>query len=141
MVEKPEVATSTSAEQYFEWPPQEPVVQLCTSNQCSGGHVWPAKLALVDCPGCAAPVLLVLMEQCPQCNEPTQTFRMRTDHIMKGGGYTAQCKGQKNAAEVTEICMERQHAQQIAVEALTPAAEHGIRIGGTVPGGTAVDKQ
>ena len=128
MVEEIEINTNTGCEQFFEWPTESKPTALCTSNQCAAGHVWPAKLAIVDCPGCKGHVLLVLMEQCPTCNEPTATFRMRTDHVMKGGGYTAQCQGQKNAAEVTEIVMERTHATQIATEALTPAEEHVIRI-------------
>lgn len=70
---------------------------------------------------------MVLMEQCPVCNEPTKAWRFRTDHVMRGGGVVARCKGQENHAEVVEVTLERQHAAETEAAAITPTEEHAKR--------------
>jgi hypothetical protein len=63
------------------------------------------------------------MQNCPICNEPTHRSVIRTDHVMKGGGVSARCMGQKNAAEVTIVEMVREHAREAQREVTVDAFE------------------
>jgi hypothetical protein len=111
----------------LEWP-QTRRIQPCTYNACLNGHQWQATLALGECPGCKAPVLVGLMENCPICNEPTAQLVLRADHVMKGGGISAQCLGQMNFAEVLQVTMKREHYCQAEANSQDPAIEHAIRM-------------
>lgn len=64
------------------------------------------------CPGCSGPVLVVKMENCPICNEPTKKLNLRTDHVSSGMGVSAMCKGVASRGEIGVIELERQHASQ-----------------------------
>jgi hypothetical protein len=85
----------------------------CSENICANGHSWPPTLALSSCTGCGSPVLAMLMENCPYCNEPTQVTRLRTDHFPSGGQVVKACKGQVGSAEITIIELERTHAVEV----------------------------
>lgn len=85
--------------------------QICSSNSCSAGHVWQPVLALTKCPGCNSQLLVVKMVNCPICNEPSQLFRLRTDHLPQGGAVTPMCKGSASLGDVGVIEIVRQHAQ------------------------------
>ena len=90
---------------------QETPQQLCTSNSCATGHIWPVVVAIAKCPGCAQAVLAIKMVNCPICNEPTQRTVLRTDHMPHGGALTAICKGAASLADVGQIELLRRHAQ------------------------------
>lgn len=90
-------------------------IEPCTRNECANGHKWPAQLAVANCPGCGAQLLMVRMINCPVCNEPTKTFKLRTDHTSQGFGIAALCRGQAGPAESNVIEMTR-HAVADCIE-------------------------
>ena len=92
----------------YEFPP-EVKIQLCSSNICTNGHEWLPEIGLAKCPGCTAPLLAIKMVQCPVCNEPVAKFRLRSDHLPKGGVITPICRGSASMAEVTVMEVHRAH--------------------------------
>ena len=99
---------SGAAFEFGEVPPHSP----CSANVCPNGHEWAPIFGLGKCPGCASPILVVKMVNCPVCNEPVRALRYRTDHMPHGGQLTPMCLGVASLAEVTVVELERHHAQQ-----------------------------
>ena len=105
----------------FDAGPQQPMVKFpevvkvepCSSNECVNGHKWPPMLQLAQCPGCGGPLIAVKMINCPICNEPTKTVKLRTDHTGMAFGIAALCRGQGGMAESNFICMERHAAKDV----------------------------
>lgn len=93
--------------------PETVKIEPCTKNECPNGHRWPAQLALANCPGCGAQILMVRMTNCPVCNEPTSKFALRTDHTNQGFGIAALCRGQQGVAESNLIEMNRNAAAEV----------------------------
>lgn len=93
--------------------PEVVKIEPCTCNECANGHKWPAQLALAACTGCQAPILMVRMINCPVCNEPTKSFKLRTDHTSQGFGIAALCRGQAGMAETNFIEMTRTAAEEV----------------------------
>ena len=87
-----------------------PKLSLCSANRCSAGHEWQPIIQLARCPGCASPLLAVKMLNCPICNEPVESFRLRSDHLPQGGAIMPMCRGSESLAEVQMIEMRRQAA-------------------------------
>jgi hypothetical protein len=81
---------------------------LCTYYTCTQGHQWTPKVALTPCAGCGAPVVVVMVQNCPVCNEPTSKLRVRTDHIPNKGGVARVCLGEPSGGDVVEVEMERE---------------------------------
>ena len=88
-----------------------PTVKLCSSNQCKNGHEWQPVIQLARCPGCGSPLLAVKMLNCPICNEPTESFKLRSDHLPQGGAIMPMCRGSQSLAEVQVIEMKRHAAE------------------------------
>src|SRR5436190_878724 len=96
--------SNSSGKSVFE---QIASVQPCSWAQCAAGHQWVPTLALVPCEGCKAQALMVKMENCPFCNEPTTKVGLRTDHIPSGAGVAKRCQGQQPPGESVDVVMER----------------------------------
>ena len=88
----------TAEEPQVSFPQTPKPVQPCSENVCERGHRWAPTLALTKCQGCQAPVLAVLMTNCPVCNEPVARFKLRTDHLAGGGPVVKACKGEEGPA-------------------------------------------
>ena len=102
--------TETTPQTVLEFQfPEKPQIVACSANVCQNGHEWQPEVALAGCPGCSGPLLVVKMVQCPICNEPVAKFRLRTDHLPKGGVITPICKGSASQAEVGVLEIPRQH--------------------------------
>lgn len=86
-------------------------IEPCTKNECANGHKWPAQMALANCPGCGAQLLMVRMINCPVCNEAVTKFTLRSDHTSQGFGIAAICRGQSGPAETNYIEMKRNHVE------------------------------
>ncbi len=89
-----------------------PTLIACSANRCYNGHEWIPIIQLARCPGCASPLLAVKMLNCPICNEPVETFRLRSDHLPQGGAIMPMCRGSQSLAEVQVIEMRRHAAEQ-----------------------------
>ena len=87
--------------------PEMVKIEPCSFNQCANGHKWPVQLALQQCPGCGAMMLLVRMVNCPSCNEPTLRMQLRSDHCTPQMGIPALCRQQRGQGVSTMIVMER----------------------------------
>lgn len=87
-------------------------IEPCSYNVCVNGHKWPPQLAIGQCPGCGGSFLAVRMINCPQCNEPTVSMQLRTDHTCPGMGIAATCRGQKGLSETMFIRLDRGHAAE-----------------------------
>jgi hypothetical protein len=114
------------AEALPSFPPERSQPSPCSFNRCSAGHTWSTSLALTECPGCKAQVLVALMLQCPVCNEPTEHTTIRMDHVAKGGGIAARCCGRENMAEVTLVELQRQHAHETE-KAMVDAVDQQVK--------------
>lgn len=110
MVEKVEIIQPAPVEVKFE---ETRLEGWCSENVCSRGHKWVPTVGIAKCGGCGAPVLARMMENCPWCFEPVERFKLRTDHLARGGVVTAMCKGQVGMAEVGVIEMECGHAREV----------------------------
>jgi hypothetical protein len=83
----------------------------CSQTTCSAGHTWTPTIATTKCPGCQAPLLVLKMVNCPVCNEPSKSLRLRADHLPHGGTVVPACKGSASLAEVLEILIDHGHAE------------------------------
>lgn len=97
-------------EKKVDWPHEKPAAR-CAENVCTNGHAWVPTVQLAKCPGCGGPVLMVKRENCPFCNEPVKSFRLRTDHIGYQQGFGPVCQGWKSPAEVVMVEMEREQVE------------------------------
>lgn len=88
--------------------------EACTLLTCPNGHKWVPTLESTYCPGCRASILVLKMVNCPQCNEPSGTLRVRMDHLPKGGSITPLCRGSATMAETIGIEVKLNHAAQEA---------------------------
>lgn len=87
----------------------DPPQPICSYNRCEGCKaLFPiAGLALVNCPGCNQPTLLVKLSSCPKCNEPVKTIRLRVDHVSDKMPQGAHCKGQAGPGDVFLVDIEK----------------------------------
>lgn len=107
------ITENPSGPEFVEAPQRE---GWCSENVCSKGHKWIPTVGIAKCPGCQAPVLMVLMENCPWCAEPVEGLKLRTDHAARGLGVAMACKGQLGSAEMGVIELRREHAREIEVK-------------------------
>lgn len=77
-------------------PTEDPPKVICSYNKCEGCKtLFPiAGMALVQCPGCQQPTLLMKLTNCPKCNEPVKEIRLRVDHVTEKMPLTPACQGQ-----------------------------------------------
>lgn len=96
--------------------PERQTLRLCTANVCTNGHEWVPNVALARCGyatqqgwnGCGAPVLMVKVENCPQCNEPVKELRFRSDETPPTPFVIPLCiPGSTTNANVTEVVLPR----------------------------------
>jgi len=89
--------------------PQTPAQPVpCSYNVCSKCEVtWPLKVALVSCPGCKQPTMLIKMENCPRCNEPAKAFKIRMDHTTEKMALGALCIHGKTMSDSVYIEIEK----------------------------------
>ena len=89
-------------------PPPPPA---CSISKCAKGHQWRPELRIAVCPGCQSPMLVLLMQNCPACNEPTAATNLRLDHMPQQSGQLMPiCRGSATMAEPILIEMRHQHA-------------------------------
>jgi hypothetical protein len=89
---------------------------LCSWNECLNGHKWKPAVIAVECPECKSPSIMVRMENCPFCNEPTKKISLRSDHIPRGAGVSKRCSGEKIYGESLDIQLEREHWKEFEVK-------------------------
>lgn len=80
--------------------PESPV-QLtppCSAHTCAKGHVWPVLLGTAPCGGCKAVVAVIKLTNCPICNEPIASTRLRIEHTTASVGVIALCQGLESPA-------------------------------------------
>lgn len=93
----------------FSFGPPPPAA--CSTSRCGCGHVWRPELRIATCPGCAAPMLVLLMQNCPACNEPTSATNLRLDHMPQASGQLMPiCRGAATLAEPILIELRHTHA-------------------------------
>lgn len=100
-------ASAPLAPYSLDW--TDATVKLCTFNQCSRGHRWPPKLQISNCPQCHTPVIAMLKEQCPICNEPVDKCVLRSDHTPRGAGVPPACTGQTGMSDCIEMVLVRDY--------------------------------
>lgn len=104
-INPPQPATQSQPDEIF---PDAPPSVLCSWNECSEGHRWATTAQVVKCPGCQGMTLALKKENCPHCNEPCVRMALRCDHIPRGGGLVARCKGQTSPqSETMDVVLER----------------------------------
>lgn len=85
--------------------------QPCSVSRCAAGHEWVPQLRIAQCPGCGAPMLVLLMQNCPACNEPTAGSDLRLDHMPQASGQLLPiCRGSATMAEAIKIELKHSHA-------------------------------
>ena len=99
-----ENSSNTTNSVFTDTTPPKP----CSGSLCKNGHTWKPTLALARCEGCGGDVLLVKLENCPFCNEPSVRFGVRVDFIPTGAGVAKRCLGQHVHGESVDVDMERQ---------------------------------
>lgn len=102
-------AKPIEAREVFPSAPAGPATVPCNWNECLGGHRWPVSIVTTKCPGCGADTIAVKMENCPFCNEPASRRSLRVDHIPRGGGMNARCKGQPLCGPSVDVEFECNH--------------------------------
>lgn len=106
----PALAEGGPAPAPFSFGPAPP--RPCSVCRCPAGHEWIPQFRLTACPGCHAPMLVLLMQQCPVCNEPTAATDLRLDHMPQASGQLLPiCRGSATFAEALKIELRHQHAQ------------------------------
>jgi len=77
-------------------PSEQPQKVFCSYNKCEGCKaLFPiAGMAMVQCPGCQQPTILLKLTNCPKCNEPVKEIRLRVDHVSEKMPHTPICQGQ-----------------------------------------------
>lgn len=93
--------------------PPPVVATLCSWNLCSAGHRSRPTAAMVECPGCGSPTIVVKLENCPICNEPLVQSSFRSDMVPRGGGLAKRCKGENPRGESVDIVLERGHWEEV----------------------------
>lgn len=93
----------------FEFKEQEPTPSACSAAVCTQGHEWQMVMQLAPCPGCKSGLLALKMDNCPRCNEPAASLRLRTDHLPRGGNIVPLCKGSATLAETHTIHVDFGH--------------------------------
>ena len=86
-------------------------VDPCGETSCSNGHNWSPTLRIAKCPGCGQEVVAVRMINCPVCNEPQDTIKIRFDHVVDAAGVMPVCRGQKGLHNHTFVNMNLHHAE------------------------------
>lgn len=100
--------TASTGAPFSFGPPPPPA---CSTSRCRCGHVWRPELRIATCPGCAAPMLVLLMQNCPACNEPTSATNLRLDHMPQASGQLMPiCRGAATLAEPILIELRHTHA-------------------------------
>jgi len=90
---------------------ESPKAILCSSLTCPSGHIWPIEAQITHCPGCKSPILAIKMVNCPQCNEPSASLLVRSDHLSRGQAITAICQGAATLADIHKIEIKLNHAE------------------------------
>ena len=85
--------------------PESPVqlTEPCSAHRCANGHVWPVFLGAAPCGGCKAAVVAIKLTNCPICNEPVVSTRLRIEHTTAAVGVQAVCQGIKTTAHTKMI--------------------------------------
>lgn len=96
--------------------PEQKRVESCTYNECTAGHKFPVQIGITPCPRCRQPILAIKMVNCPTCNEPVKRTAIRTDHMPQGGQITGACVGDASLAEIGQIELLRNHAEDAQTE-------------------------
>src|SRR5579859_3487343 len=89
---------------------ETPMVSRCSSLTCSNSHTWALEAQTALCPGCKSPILAIKMVNCPQCNEPSTSLTLRSDHLSRGSAITPICQGSASLAEINKIELKLNHA-------------------------------
>lgn len=109
---KVEVNSQKSAEGVVRFP-EAKTVELCSYNECAGGHKWKVAVLSAECRGCGGAVFAVKMENCPVCNEPVEKCKLRLDHISSGMQISKVCLGEPSPGEVGHVELTREHAKNV----------------------------
>jgi hypothetical protein len=94
----------------------KPEHEPCTTHVCRNGHKFPAIMSLYPCPGCRTPGLMVMMVNCPYCNEPVDKTILRTDFLPKGAGMAKRCQGEMVYGESLNVEIERHYSKEVERE-------------------------
>jgi hypothetical protein len=88
---------------------EQPSEAIWSDNKCEGCKaLYPIQgLALVNCPGCNQPTLLIKLSNCPKCNEPTKSIRIRVDHVSDKMPHGSLCKGQLGVGDSFYVEIEK----------------------------------
>lgn len=117
------------------FPPLPASPTPCSFSECSAGHRWPPRLAIVTCAGCGGPCLATEMVNCPSCNEPATRMMLRTEHLTRAMGLSKSCCGETSQGESGVMVSQRtfwqkteemggpRHALETARPAEAPPAE------------------